>query len=137
MPEDAQGSASRAWKPVAAPKELPAPAGAYSPAIRAGDFVFVSGQVPKNPATGELEGDDIASQTRRVLEKLRLTLEAAGATLDDVVSVNAYLQNENDWGAFNEVYKQTFRPPYPTRTTVGAGLRGVLVEVSAVAYVRR
>ena len=125
----------RRWQPIAAPQGLPAPAGAYSPAIRAGDFVFVSGQVPKNPATGELEGDDIRSQTRRVLEKLRLTLEGAGASLDDVVSVNAYLEDENDWGAFNEVYKQTFRPPYPTRTTVGARLRDVLVEISAVAYV--
>ncbi|HKG93517.1 MAG TPA: Rid family hydrolase [Gemmatimonadaceae bacterium] len=127
----------RSWQPAPAPKELPAPAGAYSPAIRAGDFVFVSGQVPKNPATGELEGDDIRAQTRRVLEKLRLTLEAAGASLDDIVSITAYLQDENDWGAFNEVYGATFRPPYPTRTTVGAGLRGVLVEVSAVAYVGR
>src|SRR5215213_7866305 len=125
----------RSWQPIAAPKELPAPAGAYSPAIRAGDFIFVSGQVPKNPATGELEGADIQAQTRRVLEKLRLTLQAAGASLDDVVSVTAYLEDENDWGAFNEVYKQTFRPPYPTRTTIGARLRDVLVEVSAVAYV--
>src|SRR5215212_5919660 len=122
-------STERRWQPVAPSKDLPAPAGAYSPAIRAGDFVFVSGQVPKNPATGALDGDDIRSQTRAVLERLRLTLESAGASLDDVVSVNAYLQDPNDWGAFNEVYKATFRPPYPTRTTVGAGLRDVLVEI--------
>ena len=128
-------SDERSWRPVAAPAGTPAPAGAYSPAIRAGDFVFVSGQVPKNAATGEIEGADITSQTQRVLDKLRATLGAAGATLDDVVSVSAFLQHEDDWGAFNDVYKRTFRAPYPTRTTVAAGLRGVLVEVSAVAYV--
>jgi 2-iminobutanoate/2-iminopropanoate deaminase len=125
----------RQWQPVSLGSDVPAPAGAYSPAVRAGDFVFVSGQVPKNPKTGELVGEDVATQTKQVLANVRAALEAAGATLDDVVSVIAYLSDIDDWGDFNAAYKEIFRPPYPTRTALGAQLRGILVEVSAVAYV--
>jgi 2-iminobutanoate/2-iminopropanoate deaminase len=64
-------------------------------------------------------------------------LAAAGATLDDVVSVTVYLADVDDWTKFNDVYKEIFRPPYPTRTAIGANLRGILVEISAVAYVKR
>lgn len=127
-------SSPRAWQPVAPGENAPAPAGAYSPAIRAGDFIFVSGQVPKDPRTGGIRGG-VAEQTRQVLENLRSVLAAAGATLDDVVSVNAYLSDIHDWDEFNAVYAQVFRPPYPTRTTVGAQLHGFLVEISALARV--
>ena len=127
--------ADRKWQPVSLGGGIPAPAGAYSPAIRAGDLVFVSGQVPKDPKTGELVGEDVGSQTRQVLANVRAALEAAGASLDDVVSITAYLSDIDDWGEFNTTYKEIFRPPYPTRTTIGAQLRGILVEVSAVAYV--
>jgi 2-iminobutanoate/2-iminopropanoate deaminase len=123
----------RSWQPVPLAADIPAPKGAYSPAARSGNLLFVSGQVPRDVRTGELLGDDIRSQTKGVLENLRRVLEAAGATLDDVVAVTAYLADPDDWSAFNEVYGRTFRPPYPTRTTVGAGLRGILVEVSAIA----
>jgi 2-iminobutanoate/2-iminopropanoate deaminase len=123
----------RSWQPVPLDPDVPAPKGAYSPAVRFGDLLFVSGQVPRDVRTGALLGDDIRGQTRGVLANLRRVLEAAGATLDDVVAVNAYLADPADWDAFNEVYRETFRPPYPTRTTVGAGLRGILVEVSAIA----
>jgi len=123
----------RAWQPITLPPDLPAPKGAYSPAVRFGDMLFVSGQVPRDVRTGQLVGDDIRAQTRGVLENLRRVLEAGGATLDDVVAVNAYLADPDDWAAFNEVYHDTFSPPYPTRTTVGAQLRGILVEVSAIA----
>jgi 2-iminobutanoate/2-iminopropanoate deaminase len=85
--------------------------GAYSPVVRAGDFVYISGQVPRDFATGALLGDDLESQTRGVLRNVAKVLSYAGCTLDDVVSVT-----------------------YPTRTTLGAGLHGVLVEISAVAY---
>jgi enamine deaminase RidA (YjgF/YER057c/UK114 family) len=64
-------------------------------------------------------------------------LAAAGATLDDVVSATVYLADVDDWGKFNDIYKETFSPPYPTRTAIGANLRGILVEISAVAYVGR
>lgn len=123
----------RSWHPIQLPADVPAPKGAYSPAIRFGNLIFVSGQVPRDVRTGELLGDDIRSQTKGVLANLRRVLETAGATMDDVVVVTAYLADPDDWDAFNEVYRETFRAPYPTRTTVGAGLRGILVEVSAIA----
>jgi len=125
----------RKWQPITPNKDAPPPAGAYSPGVRAGDFIFVSGQVPKNPKTGELVGDDVATQTRQVLANVRDILEAAGASLDDVVSVIAYLSDIDDWGTFNETYKGIMKAPYPSRTALGASLRGILVEVSAVAYV--
>lgn len=126
-------SSNRRWQPVMRSASAPAPAGAYSPAVRAGDHVYVSGQVPRDPRTGTV-APDFASQVRQVLENLRAVLAEAGATLDDVVSVTVYLASPDDWGAFNELYQHAFTAPYPTRTVVGASLRGVLVEVSAVAY---
>lgn len=128
---------NRSWHAAFLPADLPKPVGAYSPAVRAGDFVFISGQVPRDLQSGALPGDDIESQTQLVLANVEGALAAAGASLDDVVSVTAYLANVDDWGKFNDVYKATFRPPYPTRTAIGANLRGILVEVSAVAYLGR
>jgi len=125
----------RQWQPVRLGAEVPAPAGAYSPAVRAGGFVFVSGQIPRDPVTGTMAGDDIESQTRQVIANVERALGAAGATLSDVVSVIVYLADANDWGAFNATYKALMPQPYPTRTAVGAQLRGILVEMSAVAYV--
>jgi 2-iminobutanoate/2-iminopropanoate deaminase len=127
--------AERRWTPVTLGGDVPAPRGAYTPAIRAGDFVFVSGQVPQDPRTGQIVGEDVQAQTRQVMDNVRLALESAGASLADVVSVTAYLSDIGDWPAFNEVYKTLFAAPYPTRTTVGVGLRGVLVELTVVAYV--
>jgi 2-iminobutanoate/2-iminopropanoate deaminase len=128
---------SRSWQPASLPTDIPKPAGAYSPAVRAGDLVFISGQVPRDPRTGALPGEDIESQVRQCLANVKGALAAAGATLDDVVSTTVYLADVDDWGKFNDIYKDTFRPPYPTRTAIGANLRGILVEISAVAYVKR
>ena len=128
---------NRSWQPAFLPADVPKPVGAYSPAVRAGDFVFISGQVPRDLRTGALPGEDIESQVRLVLANVKGALAAAGATLDDVVSVTVYLANVDDWGKFNDAYKEIFRPPYPTRTAIGADLRGILVEVSAVAYLGR
>ncbi len=125
----------RQWQPILLGGEVPPPVGAYSPAVRAGGFVFVSGQVPRNPVTGELVGEDIESQTRQVIANVQRALEAAGATLSDVVSVVVYLSDIDDWGRFNTAYREVMPQPYPTRTAVGANLRGILVEVAAVAYV--
>ena len=116
---------------------LPRPVGPYTPAVRAGDFVYVSGQVPRDPATGDLVGDYLPMQARAVLNNVRRVLESAGATMADVVSVTVYLADTNDWAQFNEVYKEFFTEPYPSRTAVGCELRGIKVEVSCVAYVPR
>ena len=125
--------ADRAWYPVTLGPDFPAPVGPYSPAVRAGDFLFVAGQVPRDPRTGELLGTTIEEQARSTLANLSRVLAAAGATVDDVVNVTVYLADERDWEAFNSVYRTVFRAPYPARTVVGAILRGILVEVSAVA----
>lgn len=124
----------RAWEVVAPPAGQRGPAGAYSPLVRAGDFLYVSGQVPRDPATGELVGNDVASQTRAVFANVARVLGWAGAGLEHIVSVTAYLATIDDWAAFDAVYREILQPPYPTRTTVGAGLHGFLVEISVVAY---
>lgn len=124
----------RAWSPITPGADAKPPAGAYSPALRAGPFIFLSGQVPKDPATGRLIGEDVQAQTHTVMQNCRRLLEAAGASLDDVVSVTAYLASMDDWQAFDDIYRTYFTEPRPTRTTVGAELRGFLVEISIVAY---
>lgn len=126
----------RAWTPVTLPADYPPPEGAYSPAVRVGDLVFLSGQVPRDAHTGMTVGSDIGEQTRVTLENAARVLAAAGSSLDDVVSVTAYVARMEDWRAFNDVYREVFRPPYPARTTVGAELRGYLVEISLIAMVR-
>jgi len=103
--------------------------------VRAGNLLFVSGQTPRDPATGQIVGTTIEEQTRVTLANVERIVRLAGATLSQVVSVTVYLADDNDWGRFNEVYKTVFEPPYPTRAVVGAQLRGIRVEVSAIAYV--
>ena len=125
----------RQWQPVRLDGDVPAPVGAYSPAVKAGGFVFVSGQVPRDPATGALIGNDVESQTAQVIANIKRVLEAAGASLSDIVSVIVYLDDIGNWDRFNNAYKQLMPTPYPTRTALGAGLHGFLVEISAVAYV--
>jgi 2-iminobutanoate/2-iminopropanoate deaminase len=124
------------WTPVQLPPGTPGPLGPYTPALRAGDFVYVSGQTPRNPRTGEKPGNDVATQTRQVLSNVQWLLEQAGASMADVVSVTVYLARIEDWAAMNSVYAEFFTKPFPTRTTVGAELRDILVEVSAVAYAK-
>lgn len=142
-PEQAAADAPRRWTPVTLPPApdgtpAPPPKGAYSPAVRAGDFVYVSGQVPRDPATGALVGGgDVRAESRQTLANLAAVLAAAGCSLADVVSVAVHLADAGDWGDFDAVYREVFRPPFPTRTVVGAALRGVRVEVTAVAYAPR
>lgn len=127
---------SKNWTAVQLDAEFPPPVGAYSPAIRAGNLVFLSGQVPKDPRTGAIVGENVGEQTRQVLENAERVLTAAGATLEDVVSITAYLSKMEDWGDFDAVYREILRPPYPARTTVGADLHGFMVELSFIAVVR-
>lgn len=127
-------ASNRPWLPVNLP-DVPAPAGAYSPGVRAGNLLFVSGQTPRDPATGQIVGETIEEQTRVTMENVARIVRTAGATMQDVVSVTVYLSDEDNWGRFNEVYKSMMTPPYPTRAVVGAELRGILVEISAIAYI--
>lgn len=122
------------FTPVFVPN-APAPTVPYSPAVRAGPFVFVSGQTPRDPMTGQIVGDDVATQTRVTLSNVQRLIEQAGAKMSDVVSVIVYLADVDDWGTMNTVYTDFFSSPFPSRTALGAGLRDILVEISAVAYV--
>lgn len=124
------------WSAVTIP-DSPPPKGPYSPAVRAGHFIYVSGQTPRDPITGELVGGDVSAQTRQTLDNVRRVLAAAGATLSDVVSVTIYLEHMDDWATMNDVYAEYFAAPFPSRTTVGASLRDILVEINAIAYIGR
>jgi 2-iminobutanoate/2-iminopropanoate deaminase len=113
------------------------PIGAYSQGIRAGDFIFVSGQGPLDPATGQLVEGGIEEQTARVLENIKAILAADGATMADVVKVSAHLSDMELFSQYNKVYATYFPDPKPARTTVGSQLpmEGVLVEIDVIAYV--
>ena len=117
--------------PVSAPK----PAGPYSPALKAGGFLYVSGQTPEKPGSDELVEGDIKVQTRQVFENIKNIIAAAGCTMDDIVKVNAHLLDINDFAAYNEVYKIYFTEPYPARTTVQSVIPGgakVEIEVTVM-----
>ena len=111
------------------------PMGAYSQGLRGGDFIFVSGQGPLDPATGKIVGDTIEEQTARTLENIKAILEAGGATMADVVKVTAHLTDLSNFAAYNKVYATYFPDPKPVRTTVGSQLLGMLVEIDVIAYV--
>lgn len=120
-------------EPVSTPA-APAAIGPYSQAVRAGGHVFLSGQIPLDPATGQLVEGDIALQARRVFDNLKAVCEAAGSGMDDVVRVGIYLMDMSDFAAVNAVMAEYFQPPYPARSTIQvSGLpRGARVEVDAV-----
>jgi 2-iminobutanoate/2-iminopropanoate deaminase len=109
--------------------------GPYSQAIRAGSLVFVSGQIPLDPVTGQLIEGDIVAQTHRVFANLRAILESAGASLDHVVRATVYLADMNDFAAVNEVYGTYFSSPAPARATVQAARlpKDARVEIDVIA----
>jgi reactive intermediate/imine deaminase len=112
----------------------PAAIGPYSQAVRAGNIVFFSGQVPIDPATGDLVGGDIAAQARRAFDNLKAVCEAAGGSFDDVVRVGLYLTDLGQFAQVNAVMAEYFTAPYPARSTieVSALPRGAAFEVDAV-----
>ena len=116
---------------AAAPKAI----GPYSQAIRAGSLLFVSGQIPLDPATGALVDGDIAAQTRRVFANLEAILSEAGATFDNVVRTTVYLADMNDFATVNEVYGTYFSSPAPARATVQAARlpKDARVEIDLIA----
>ena len=115
--------------------QAPAAIGPYSQAIKAGGFVFVSGQIPIDPNTGEFVAGGIAEQTERVLTNLAAVLEAAGSSLNHVVKTTVFLADMAEFAAMNEVYGKFFADLPPARATVAAaGLpRNARVEIEAVA----
>jgi 2-iminobutanoate/2-iminopropanoate deaminase len=110
----------------------PNPGGPYSASVRIGSLVAAAGQCGYLPDRSLVEG--LTAQTRLAMQNLRDALQASGAGLDDVISVDAYLTDTDDFAEFNSVYAEFFTEPYPARTTIYCGLRpGVLVEVKALA----
>jgi 2-iminobutanoate/2-iminopropanoate deaminase len=114
-----------------APKAI----GPYSSALRAGQLLFVSGQVPFDPATGNMVGGDIQAQTRRVLQNVGALLEAGGLSFQAVVRTTVFLADMNDFAAMNEAYQTFFTEPYPARSTVQAARlpRDARIEIDAIA----
>lgn len=114
----------------------PGAIGPYSQAVKAGGFLYVSGQLPLDPATGAFAGDDIASQTRQSLTNIKAIVDAAGMTLTDVVRVGVFLKDMNDFTAMNAVYGEFFTENCPARAAVEVARlpKDALVEIECVAH---
>ncbi len=112
--------------------EAPIPGGPYSHAVGAGSLIYLSGQRPQHPVTGEIPLG-ITSQARQVFENLGAVLSSCGCTFADVVKVSVFLANIADFDSFNEVYREYFAEPFPARTTISCVLRNIEVEVELVA----
>jgi len=123
-------------KSVISTNNAPAAIGPYSQAIKVGNLVFISGQIPIIPATGEILGGDIKLQTRQALENLKHILEAAGSSLDNVVKTTVFMKDLNDYTTINDVYKEFFTNKPPARSAVQAARlpRDVGVEIEAIAF---
>jgi 2-iminobutanoate/2-iminopropanoate deaminase len=120
------------------PSGSPAPRGPYSPAVKAGDTIYVSGQIPLDPATGQLAPGGIGPETRQVLTNIQKILEGAGASMSQVVRCGVYLVDAADFQPMNAVYTEFFGDAKPARTTIivaALPLPNARVEIDAVAYV--
>ena len=116
-------------------KNAPAAIGPYSQAIEVNGFVYTSGQLPIDPATGEFAGSDIKSQAEQSLKNVKAILEEAGLTMKNVVKTTVFLADMADFAAMNEVYSTYFSEPYPARSAVAVKTlpKGALVEIECVA----
>lgn len=116
-------------------QKAPAAIGPYSQAIEANGFVFISGQLPINPSTGQFPSEDVRDQTKASLENIRAILEEAGIGFDHIVKTTVYLDDIRDFGLMNEIYGQYFQAPYPARAAFAvAGLpKGAKVEIEVIA----
>jgi 2-iminobutanoate/2-iminopropanoate deaminase len=115
--------------------DAPKAIGPYSQAVRAGQLLFLSGQIPLDPASGQLVDGDIAAQTRRVMDNLGAVLKTAGLSFNSVVRTTIFLADMNDFAKVNEVYGTYFQPPAPARATVQVAQlpKGARVEIDAIA----
>jgi 2-iminobutanoate/2-iminopropanoate deaminase len=120
-------------KSVISAPDAPAGTGPYSPCLRVGDWVYVSGQGPLDPRTHAVVGQTIEEQTHSTFANISALLRAAGSALPDVVKVNVYLSDIAHYDRFNSVYATLFSEPYPVRTTVGCALVDILIEVDCIA----
>ena len=121
-------------KQIISTADAPSAIGPYSQAVRVGNTIWVSGQIPLDPATKELVAGDIEAQAGRVFENLKIIVLAAGAALDDVVKVNIFLIDLSHFALVNKVMAEYFRAPYPARAAVGVAAlpRGAQVEVECI-----
>jgi 2-iminobutanoate/2-iminopropanoate deaminase len=124
-------------KQAIATSSAPGAIGPYSQAVRAGGLLFLSGQIPLDPATGQIVTGDVSAQTQRVIDNLREVLAASGCGYDDVVKTTIYLVDLTQFAAVNEVYGRAFRSPFPARATVEVSAlpRGAQVEIDAIAVI--
>ncbi|MCY0879949.1 MAG: Rid family detoxifying hydrolase [Firmicutes bacterium] len=114
----------------------PAPGGIYSQGLKVDGWLFTAGVGPIDPVSGAVVGSTIEEQTRQVLKNLEAILEAGGCRFRDVVKASVFLQNlQRDFAGFNQTYQEFFQPPYPVRTTVGADLKDILVEIDLIARI--
>lgn len=122
-------------KEVVTTTNAPQAIGPYSQGIRAGSLIFVSGQIPINPATGKVVEGDIRIQTRQVIENLKVVVEAAGSSLEKVVKTTIFLASIEDYSAVNDVYAEFFKDSRPARSTIEASRlpKDVRVEIDAIA----
>ncbi len=122
-------------KEIINPAGGPGAVGPYSPAIKSNGLVFVSGQIPLDPATGELVGGDIPAQVRRVLENIGLLLKEAGSSFQEVLKVSVFLADLNHFEGMNQVYAEYFGDSRPARSTIEASRlpKGVEVEIDVIA----
>ena len=122
-------------KRAIASDRAPKAVGPYSQAVAFGDLLFCSGQIPLDPATGEIVGADVAAQAERVFENIRAVLAVNSMTLGDIVKTTVFLTTMDDFSAMNEVYARNFLQPYPARSTVAvvALPRGAKVEIEVTA----
>jgi len=118
------------------PPGVPVPKSPYSPAVRAGDFIFVSGQGPNDPVTNQMSFGDIQHETRVVLNNVKRILEGCGASMADVVKCSVFLRDGKDFSAMNAVYAEFFGDQKPARTTVEAQFANPVmrVEIDCIAY---
>jgi 2-iminobutanoate/2-iminopropanoate deaminase len=124
-------------KEIIATNNAPSAIGPYSQAIKTGNMIFVSGQIPIDPETGNFVSDDVKEQTVQVLKNLSAVLEAAGATLNNVVKTTVFIADMNDFGVMNEIYAEYFNENKPARATVQAARlpRDAKVEIDCIAVI--